>query len=241
MQFDHLMHWVPDLDEAVRQCAALGYPIQPGGRLGYGMHNALWRGRDLTAVKLIGVYDRDAWEHRPRRSGVSARDTAMAAGGGALQFAFEVDDLARVVREVRQRGVEITDPLPETYQAADGRTYGWEAAWVVEGPGWRPFFIRYADRRPERLTRARQNHRTLGDWSFRRVDLETPDPASAGRWLARVLGVQRAWSDGMTEVPASGCRVRFVPGTADRVTRVVLEGTEGPVGDLWGVQYERPD
>jgi hypothetical protein len=203
------------------------------------MHNAIWRARDLTAVELIGVYDPDAWAQRPRRSERSARAEAMAAGGGALQFAFEVEDLAPIVADVRSRGVEIGDPLSETYHGADGRTYAWQAAWVSEGPGWRPFFIQYEHRRADRLARAEEQNCRLADWRFHRFDLETPDPAAAARWLARVLGVQRAWAEGAPEVPAFGCQVRFLPGPADCITRVVLDGPEAPVGELAGVHYER--
>jgi hypothetical protein len=238
MQFDHLMHWVPSLEGAIEESVARGFPARVGGRLGQGMHNAFWRGRDLTAIELMSVDDWDAWRSRPRGSGAAAREAALAAGG-ALQLAFEVDDLAAVVASVRGRGISISEPLQARSAGTDGAAYSWRAAWVTEGPGWRPFFIQYETRRAERLADAHRTGTPLLDLSFHRVDLETPDTASAGRWLARVLGVQLAWSDGMTEVPATGCRVRFVPGTADRVTRVVLEGTEGPVGDFWGVRYER--
>ena len=102
--------------------------------------------------------------------------------------------------------------------------YSWHAAWVTEGPGWRPFFIQYAAPRAERLAEAHRTGTPLLDWSFDRVDLETPDPASAGQWLARVLGVECLWSDGMTEVPAtwlsSAIRARHCrPGDADRAGR----------------------
>jgi catechol 2,3-dioxygenase-like lactoylglutathione lyase family enzyme len=238
MQFDHLMHWVPSLDDAVKQAAERGFPARIGGRLGRGMHNALWRARDLTAIELISVHDQDAWRSRRRGSGAAAREAALVSGG-ALQFAFEVDDLASAVADVRSRGIEISDPQVGTLDLGSGGTVSWQAALITEGPGWRPFFIQYATPRTERLRVAHERSSPLMDWRFRRLDLETPNPAQSANWLARVLGVQREWSDGMTEVPAFGCRVRFVPGHLDRVTRILLDGTEGPMGDFIGVRYER--
>lgn len=251
MQFDHLMHWVPSLEAAIAQAAAVGMRFEPAGQLGNGMHNAIWRARDLSCVELISVCDRAAWDKRPRRPGGSARDAAMMAGGGALQFAFEVDDLAPVVADVRSRGIEVSDPIVGAIDQPNGVTHTWQAAWVNEGPGWRPFFIQYAAPRDERLIRASPHGRQLADWTFRRLDLETPDPDAASEWLARVLGVEPGRLEGSTdrltgltdsitpEVPAFGCRVRFLPGPSDRIIRIVLDGPDAPDAELAGVHYQR--
>ena len=242
MRFDHLMHWVPDLDEAARVCAAMGFPPKPGGRIGEHLRNATWGGRDGTFVELISVVDLETWRRRsgPRGPLAPSREAAMRDGGGALQFAFEVDDLAATVAAVRGRGVRIGDPQIGSWQSAtDGSTATWQAAWVDEGPGWRPFFIQYPPERAERRARQRAEGLSLPDWSFRRLDLETPDPDGSAAWLARVLGVTVGRAEGLPELPAHGCGVRLVPGPRDRVVRIVLEGSEGPVGHLFGVEYHR--
>ena|SRR5262245_37140392 len=100
----------------------------------------------------------------------------MLAGGGALQFAFEVDDVAAVVADVRRRGVVMRDPAAGSIRYPSGNT----AAWVDEGPGWRPFFIRYPTQHSDRFA------------------IRNP-----------------------------------------RITQIMLDGTEGPVGDVFGVRYER--
>jgi hypothetical protein len=57
MRFDHLMHWVPDLDAAMTDYRTLGFTIQPGGEHpGVGTHNAAWR-IDARYVELIAVHD----------------------------------------------------------------------------------------------------------------------------------------------------------------------------------------
>jgi hypothetical protein len=163
----------------------------------------------------------------------------MLAGGGALQFAFEVDDVAAVVADVRRRGLVVRDPAAGSIRYPSGKTSAWETTWVDEGPGWRPFFIRYPAPRAERLAQRLLLQPPLLDWAFRTVVLETPDPLASANWLARLLGVRSTVVNGAPEVAAFGCAVRFVSGAADRVTRIVLDGTEGPVGNVFGVRYER--
>src|SRR6478672_6520749 len=104
MRFDHFMHWVPDLDEAMALAAARGFPANPGGRIGELLLNAFWSGRDIY-VELISVTDRAAFRERNRGPNGLAREAAMAAGGGGGQFAYAVDDLAATVAAVRSRGI----------------------------------------------------------------------------------------------------------------------------------------
>jgi hypothetical protein len=196
------------------------------------------RARELEYVELISVVDLNGWCRTPRGPLVASREAAMLAGGGALQFAFEVDDLAVVVGDVRRRGVSMRDPAPGSIRYPSGNVAAWEAAWVDEGPGWRPFFVRYEVPRGDRLARLQLQVPPPPDWAFCTVVLETPDPPAAAAWLARLLGVGSTL-DGAHQVAALGCDVRFTRGPADRITRIVLDGTEGPVGDVFGVRYER--
>ena len=58
MRFAHLMHWVPDLDQAIKAYGDLGFPVQRGGQHpGLGTHNAVWRSPPAY-LELIGVRDR---------------------------------------------------------------------------------------------------------------------------------------------------------------------------------------
>ena len=241
MHFDHLMHWVPDLEAAIARCTELGFPPQRGGRIGDHLHNGVWLGRKLEYVELISVVDLEAWRHGPRGPIAASREAAMLAGGGALQFAFEVDDVAAVVADVRRRGVVMRDPAAGSIRYPSGNTAAWETAWVDEGPGWRPFFIRYPTPRGDRLAIRQLQQPPPSDWSFRAVVLETPDPPAAAAWLARLLGVGSVLVDGAPQVAAFGCAVRFTSGPADRITQIVFDGTQGPVGDVFGVRYERAD
>jgi hypothetical protein len=140
---------------------------------------------------------------------------------------FEVDDVAPVVADVRRRGLVVRDPAASSIRYPSGKTAAWETAWVDEGPGWRPFFIQYPAPRAERLAQRRLMQPQLLDRAFRAVVLETPNPLASANWLAGLLGVRSTVVNGAPEVAAFGCAVRFVCGAADRVTRIVLDGTEG--------------
>ncbi|HEY1297659.1 MAG TPA: VOC family protein [Chloroflexota bacterium] len=239
MRFDHLMHWVPDLEAAIARCTQLGFPPQRGGRIGPQLHNSVWLGRELEYVELISVVDLEAWRRGRRGPLAASREAAMLAGGGALQFAFEVDDVEAVVADVRGRGIVMRNAAADSIRYPNGNTAQWQTAWVDEGPGWRPFFIRYPTPRGDRLASRRQQQQS--DWSFQAVVLETPDPTAAATWLARLLGVGSTLVDGAPQVAAFGCAVRFEFGPTDRITRIVLDGTQGPIGDVFGVRYERAD
>ena len=42
MRFDHLMHWVPDLEAGIARCTELGFPPKRLGRIGEHLHNGGW-------------------------------------------------------------------------------------------------------------------------------------------------------------------------------------------------------
>jgi catechol 2,3-dioxygenase-like lactoylglutathione lyase family enzyme len=142
MQFDHLMHWVPDLDAATRAYQGLGFTIQPGGEHpGVGTRNAAWR-IDARYVELITVHDEGV-----ARAGFGpawpAIDANLRAGGGGLAFAILVSDVTATVAELRARGVSVEDAQAGSLQQPDGSTVTWALAFLSEGPAWAPFLINY--------------------------------------------------------------------------------------------------
>jgi len=236
MQFDHLMHWVPDLDAAMNDYRALGFTIQPGGEHpGVGTHNAAWR-IDARYVELIAVHDEGV-----ARAGFGpawpAIDATLRAGGGALAFAVLVGDVAATVAQLRSRGVSVEDEQSGSIDQADGSTVTWALAFISEGPPWAPFFINYGAPRDE-LGASGEQELPVGRWSLDRILVEVPDPVGSVTWLAGVLGlsVSQRGQDAV-EVELPGCTIAFVRGSANRPTGVVLAGAHAPVGEVAGLRY----
>ena len=70
--------------------------------------------------------------------------------------------------------------------------------------------------------------------------VEVSDPAASAAWLAGALGLPVVEAGGgAVVVPLPGCTIRFARGSADRITRMVLTGTDAPVGQLAGLYYRR--
>ena len=186
MRFDHLMHWVPDLDQAIKAYRDLGFPVQRGGQHpGLGTHNAVWRSPPAY-LELLGVRDRSEaaaaiGAHWPRL------EALLASGGGAGRFAVHVENVQAVVDMLRSEGIDVSDPRP-------------------------------------------------GSAKIDRLVVETPDPASSARWLSSVLGT--ALEARTTNVPLEGANVEFRVGDSDRVTRVLIGGSNPPSGEVAGLSVD---
>lgn len=188
MQFDHLMHWVPDLEAAIQDYQGLGFTIQPGGEHpGVGTRNAAWR-IDARYIELITVHDEGV-----ARAGFGpawpAIEATLRAGGGALAFAILVSDLAATVAELRSRGVGVEDAQTGSVQQPDGSTVTWALAFLSGGPTWAPFLMNYGVPVDEWSTRFRGPGFPIDPWSLDHVVLEASDPVGNASWLARVLGL----------------------------------------------------
>lgn len=240
MRFNHLMHWVPDLDAATEDYEALGFTIQPGGEHpGVGTNNAAWR-IDTRYVELIAVHDEGA-----ARSGFGpawpAIDATLRAGGGALAFAVLIDDVAATVAQLRSRGVSVEDEQSGSIEQPDGSTITWSLAFISEGPAWAPFFINYGAPLGEwGTTGSGEPEFAVGPWSLDHIVVEVSDPAGSANWLAGVLGLSVPEGAGdAVEVALPGCMIAFVGGPANRPTGVVLAGAHAPVGEVAGLRYLR--
>jgi hypothetical protein len=73
-------------------------------------------------------------------------------------------------------------------------------------------------------------------WQIDRLVVETPDPVSSARWLSRVLRTTQ--EVGTTNVALEGASVEFRVGGSDRVTRVVVGGTNPPSGEVAGLSVD---
>ena len=235
MQFDHLVHWVPDLDAAIRDYRALGFTVQPGGQHPqFGTHNAAWR-LDTRYIELIAVRDGAAARVAPDWPEI---DATLRAGGGVLGFGILVADVRETVANLRARGIPVGDPQAGSLQRADGSTKVWHGASLRDGPGWAPFFINYGLPISDWAARFREQGFPKDPWALHGVMVEVPDPAASAGWLADVLGLEglRIGKDA-AEVPLPGCDIAFARGPADRIAAVTLTGPGAPTGLVAGLRY----
>ena len=235
VQFDHLVHWVPDLDAAIRDYQALGFTVQPGGQHPqFGTHNAAWR-LDTRYIELIAVRDEAAARAWPDWPEI---DATLRAGGGVLGFGVLVAGVTATVTDLRSRGIRVGDPRAGSIRRADGSTNVWHGASLQDGPGWAPFFINYGLPIGAWAARFREQGFPKDPWALHGVRVEVPDPAASAAWLADVLGldVLRIGQDA-ARVPLPGCGITFARGPADRITAVTLTGPGTPTGSVAGLRY----
>ncbi len=237
VQFDHLVHWVPDLDAAVRDYRALGFRVQPGGQHPqFGTHNAAWR-LDTRYIELIAVRDEAA-----ARAGLGPDWPQIAAtlgsGGGVGAFGILVADVAVTVADLRSRGVPVGDPQAGSVRRADGSAGVWQSAMLQHGPRWAPFFINYGLPVDQWTTRFREQGFPEDPWSLQSVRVEVPDPAASASWLGDIAGLDvLPIAQDAAEVRLPGCAITFDRGPADRITAVVLTGRGAPSGPVAGLHY----
>lgn len=137
VQFDHLVHWVPDLDTAIRDYQVLAFTVQRAGQHPQlGTHNAGWR-LDTRYIELIAVHDEAVARVRP---GWPEVDATLRVGGGVLGFGVLVADVTATVADLRSRGIPVGDPQVGTIRRTDGSTGEWHGASLQDGPRWAPFF-----------------------------------------------------------------------------------------------------
>jgi hypothetical protein len=91
---------------------------------------------------------------------------------------------------------------------------------VLNAPGWTPFFITYSPPRDEMLAGVDPSAFERGPYDLAEIVVETADPAGAADLLASMLDVAR---DG-EKVPLPGGDVVFERGGREQITAVSLSG-----------------
>ncbi len=222
MFLDHLVHWVPDLDDAVARYRAIGFDPRPGGRHpGMGTCNAVCFGGG-SYIELLAICDRQEARRGPLGPGMARIEALLAAGGGMTSFAVRVTSIRTAAAGLRERGIALTDPLPGHMAGQPG---GWRTAVPRSGPVWSPFLVEYDTGATRRA----------GHWTIDHLVIATPRPEASARWLQRFLGASP--TAGGRRLPLAGGDVAFDQGGAERVTLVALTGAKVPVGTVYGVGY----
>ncbi|MFE6779990.1 VOC family protein [Streptomyces sp. NPDC057702] len=230
-EFDHLLHGVPDVPEAVAAYTAAGLTAHANEPY-LGFRNGAWR-LDVRYVEILGIVDHAEFATSPYGRAMAPMmpfvTDRLAAGGGGLNFAINVADVAATTERLRAEG----HPVDLVTFAREGSPVSFREAFLPDAPRWAPFFITYTPDRQVILDTYRGGGGRGGDHDLVGFVIETPDPTGAAAWLGRL--VQLPVTDGGTVVPLPGAQVRFVAGPADRITTLLLAGGTPPTTRINGL------
>ncbi|MBE3590167.1 MAG: VOC family protein [Firmicutes bacterium] len=240
MRFDHLVAWVPELDEAVRAYRARGFHVKYGGEHPmWGTHNAVCH-FGLPYVELIAVVDPALTPAGPAHIFRGA-GRLLARGGGALTFAVAVSDVEAAAERLRERGLSVADPVPGERRRPDGTRLTWRMAPIEAGPSWRPFLIEWGEADSRRLASLREQGldapHPLGDLALDHLVIASRDPAADATWAARLTGRGAAPEGGVWRVPLPGCDLVLIAESGEPgIAEVVLRGPIPQSFDLFGLR-----
>ncbi|MFF1452175.1 VOC family protein [Streptomyces sp. NPDC058274] len=133
-EFDHLLHCVPGVASAVAVCTAAGLPAHTNPPY-LGFQNGAWR-LDVRYVEILGIVDRDEVAGSPygraMTSWMPVVDDLVADGGGVLNFAVNVTDVAATTERLRREGHEVE---LVTF-ATEGSPVSFREAFLRDAPRW---------------------------------------------------------------------------------------------------------
>ncbi|MCA1702644.1 MAG: VOC family protein [Actinobacteria bacterium] len=240
-RFDHLMHWVPDLDAAAVAYQQAGFPLRINPpRPDTGVRNGGWW-KDLHYVETLAIVDAELTRSSQAYGSFTQQilplvEETVATGGGALNFAVLVDDVNTAVAAMCQAGIPARQHTvrmrlgPLTLPV-------YTIGWPTDGPPWAPFVITYHP-----LVRGIQKrllpflrHRQPA-FDMHQLLIEVPDPAASATWLAAALNLPTPHQQ--PTVPLGGCDALFIPGPANRITTLVLTGPGAPDTVIAGLHYQ---
>lgn len=222
MDFDHAVIVVKNLEQAVADYRDLGFTISPGGEHADGhTHNALIPFADGAYLELIAFH-----------AGVNAPDhpwwSAAEAGGGLVDWAIRVDDLAAQTRRLQAVGLPFESPRDGGRLRPDGAQLLWKSLRPAPGSEL-PFLIEDVTPRSLRVPSGAAAEHPNGVRGLEAIVVAVRDIDAAARQYSALLGVQAA--DAAPD-PLLAASARTLRCGASRVT--LTSATVGPIGERIG-------
>lgn len=184
-RIDHVTLGVADLEQGAAQFRRLGFNVQAGGvHEGRGTHNALaWNNEDY--IELLAI--RDAAEYRAASRSGGSFEKFINAGGGIHAIALASDDLDADVMAMRDRGIDVSDPVSGARTTPDGRTLRWKLATLGASHALPLILIQHltplAERRPAAATHPN------AVFTLERAYVVVDDAEAGAALCARILGM----------------------------------------------------
>ncbi|MFF2014251.1 VOC family protein [Streptomyces sp. NPDC058195] len=217
--FDHLLHYVPDVPEAVRAYSEAGLPAHAND-VADGFRNGGWR-LDERYVEILSVTDPVAVRASRYARGLdllAPSIDALEGPAGAITFAVNVTDAHAVARALRARGHQ-TEVL-EVELAEHGMSF--VEVFIVDGPAWWPFFITYTPPRERSLANVPDAAFERGPYDLAGMVVTAPAPHRAASELGALLGLEATGH----RVPLPGCAVEFEQGGREGITAITVTGPQ---------------
>jgi catechol 2,3-dioxygenase-like lactoylglutathione lyase family enzyme len=185
-RIDHVMICVPDLQHGIDTYTRLGFTVSPGGvHPGQGTHNAI-AFHEEDYLELLSVRDRDEYLSSHPGGGLLE---FLVQGGGFRYVAVQSDDLVADVAQMRQRGVDVSDPRNGARQTPTGQALRWKAATLGPRHPLPLFFIEHLTPLSERRQAAQAGSPPNGALRVERVYIAVADVAAAAETYSHVLGM----------------------------------------------------
>jgi hypothetical protein len=185
---DHVMICVPELSAGIGAYRRIGFDIYPGGEhAGRGTHNAIaFHGDDY--LELLSPRPGGP---APAPGSSEARLAEFLGGGAGFRYvAIQSDDLVADVAAMRERGVEVSDPVVGGRTTPAAQELRWYSAALGPRHPLPIFFIQHLtplDERRRQVPRAGEHPN--GVRRIERVYVVVPDVAAAAEQYGRVLGL----------------------------------------------------
>ena len=229
--FDHLIHWVEDLDSAMAAYDNLGLPTRAALSMP-GFRNAAWGVDDERYVELATVDDWQAVPTSKYARGLELLGPAIDAvsGSGPVTFGVNVPDARATAARLRAAGHDIVEDAVRFEE----QNAGFVEVYVRDVPPYFPFFITYDPPRAE-IARMRAEYRATEGITFDgSSDLiallaRSDDPEADAHRLAELVGCPVSGST----VDLPGAEVRFERGAPSGLYGIAVRGLDpstGPVG-----------
>jgi len=183
-RIDHVRICVPELAAGVDAYTRMGFRIHPGGAHSEG-----------GTENAIAFFQEDYLELLSVREGHAqlASDALLEflrQGGGFRYVVVQSDDLLADVAAMRQRGVDVTDPLEGGRRTPAGRTLRWKVAQLGSRQPLPLFFIQHLTPLEERrLQVPAAGEHPNGALRADRVYIVVADVAKAAEVYSQVLGL----------------------------------------------------
>lgn len=148
LTFDHLVHFVKDPNEAIKNLKEHGiHGVQGGAHVNLGTHNTLSY-FDLSYIEFLGLSDRKLFEQseHPKHSLTESIINDQFVEGFS-RFAARTTDIEGVARHFRENGLDVNGPVPLKRKRPDGSVISWQLLFVGDETDelQLPFIIQWDD------------------------------------------------------------------------------------------------